>query len=66
MDGIDHLQRENSHVPCLNLLSQLRVNEIRLLICGSVSLIADGRLFLLLVYSSWKGDQDAMLRYMAE
>ena len=32
-------------MPCLYLLSQIRMNKLRLLIGGGVSPIADGRLF---------------------
>ena len=66
MEGVELFQRENVHVPCLHLLSQIHVNELCLLIGGGVSHIEDGRLFLPIVHSSWKGDQDAMLRCMEE
>ena len=66
MEGVDCLQMENGDVPCLNMLEQLRVNALRLLIERGVSPIEDGRLFLLLVHSSCKGNRDAVLRCMAE
>ena len=61
MEVVDRFQRENGHVPCLHLLGQLRVDELCLLIVRGISPIADGRLFLLLVHSLWKGNEDAML-----
>ena len=66
MKVVERFQRGNCHMPCLHLLSQIRVNELRLLIVGGISPIADVRLFLLLVHSSWKGDEDTALCCMAD
>ena len=61
MEDVGRFQRGNGHVPCLQLFVQLRINELHLLIGEDVSPIANGRLFLLLIHSSWKGDWDAVL-----
>ena len=51
---------------CLHLLGQFCVNKLHLLNVGGMIPIADVRLFLLLIHYLWKGDQDAMIRCMAE
>ena len=61
MEGVDRFQRANGHVPCLQLFVKLRDNELHLLIGEDVSTIANVRLFLLLIHSSWKGDRDVVL-----
>ena len=60
-EGGDRFQRGNDHLPYLQLLGQLRVNKLCLLAVGGVSSIADGRVSLLFVHSSWKGDKDSVL-----
>ena len=37
MEGVDSFQRENIHVPCLHLLGQLCVYELRILTGGGVN-----------------------------
>ena len=66
MEVVEHSQRENCDMPCLHLLAQICVNEIYLLIGKVISTIAGGSLFLLIVLVSWKGNQDVILRCMAD
>ena len=53
-------------MPYLHLLGQLYVNKLRLIFGRGVSSIADGRLYLLFVHSSWKSYKDAVIRCMVE
>ena len=66
MEGLDRFQRENSYVPIMYMLGYLCVDEIHLLKGRDVSSIVECRFLLFLIYPPWKGDWDAVLRYVVK